>query len=293
MNSDRKIIFALAIPAVLQTIVRSLFVIIDAFWVGKLGSKELAAITVATFLVWGILALGEMVAVGTNSLVAQRTGANDIGMAKKISSLNILNTLFFSIFLGLAIIPILPLMYWFMNLQQPEILLANKYLITLLIGLPCITLLSTSSAIFRGYGDTKTPFYMFVFAVVLNIFLAPLFIFGINGFLKFGMTGAAFSTLISFLTAFIISFIILQKRNLIEKLRNLKAGWKIFLETIKIGVPVAINGVAFSLIYVFVARFVSDYGTVGFAALGIGHRSESIAFQMCVGFSLAATIMVG
>ena len=170
MNSDRKIIFALAIPAVLLTIVRSLFVILDAFWVGKLGCKELAAITVATFLVWGILALGEMVAVGTNSLVAQRTGAKDVTMAKKISSLNILNTLFFSIFLGLAIIPILPLMYWFMNLQQPEILLANKYLITLLIGLPCITLLSTSSAIFRGYGDTKTPFYMFVFAVVLNIF---------------------------------------------------------------------------------------------------------------------------
>lgn len=47
------------------------------------------------------------------------------------------------------------------------------------------------------------------------------------------------------------------------------------------------------MIYVFVSRFVSDYGTTGLAALGIGHRSESIAYQICVGFSLAATILVG
>lgn len=293
MGTDRKIIFALAIPAVLQTVVRSLFVIIDAYWVGKLGSRELAAITVATFLVWGILALGEIIAVGTNTIVAQRIGAKDTDTAKKVSSINLVNTFFHSVSIGILVIPVLPLLYWFMNLTQEEILLANKYLVTLLIGLPCITLLSTSSAIFRGYGDTKTPFYMFVFAVVLNIFLAPLFIFGINGFLQFGLTGAAISTLVSFLTAFIISYILLRKRNLITSIFKYKFNFNILKETIRIGIPVAINGVAFSLIYVFVARFVADYGTVGFAALGIGHRSESLAFQICVGFSLASTILVG
>lgn len=320
MDTDRKIIFSLAIPAVLQTVVRSLFVIIDAFWVGKLGSKELAAITVATFLVWGIIALGEIIAVGTNTLVAQRIGARDNEMAKHISSLNLVNTFFHSIIIALIIIPVLPLLYWFMNLAPEEISLANNYLITLLIGLPCITLLSTSSAIFRSYGDTKTPFYMFVLAVVLNIFLAPLFIFGLNGYLQFGLTGAAFSTLISFLMAFVISYYLLRKRGMVDgiyfkkiNVDNIKArsliktfgddnkrktfndfsNWKILKETIKIGIPVAINGVAFSLIYVFVARFVADYGTVGFAALGIGHRSESLAFQIGVGFSFATTVLVG
>ena len=47
------------------------------------------------------------------------------------------------------------------------------------------------------------------------------------------------------------------------------------------------------MIYVFVARFVTEYGDVGLAAMGIGHRSESLAYQMSVGFSLAATILVG
>jgi len=176
LNSDRKIIFALAIPAVLQTIVRSLFVIIDAFWVGKLGSKELAAITVATFLVWGILALGEMVAVGTNSSLHKGQAQMISAWRKKISSLNILNTLFFSIFLGLAIIPILPLMYWFMNLQQPEFYLQINTLY--FINRSALHNASFNfECDFQGYGDTKTPFICLFFAVVLNIFLAPLFIF--------------------------------------------------------------------------------------------------------------------
>ena len=84
MSSDRKIILSLAIPAVMQTVVRSLFVIIDAFWAGKLGSNELAGLTIATFVVWGILAFGELIATGTNSLVAQATGAGDFKLAKNI-----------------------------------------------------------------------------------------------------------------------------------------------------------------------------------------------------------------
>ena len=81
--SDRKVILNLAIPAVLQTVVRSLFVIVDAFWVGKLGHLPLAALTTATILIWGFLALGEMIATGTNSLIAQSSGAKNFELEKR------------------------------------------------------------------------------------------------------------------------------------------------------------------------------------------------------------------
>lgn len=291
--SDRKLILSLAIPAVLQTVVRSLFAIVDAFWVGKMGSVELAAITVATFLVWGILALGEMIATGTNSLIAQSTGAKNHALSKEIASLNIINTLFHTISLSLVLIPLLPLFFYITNLNPEQASLASEYLVTLLIGFPCITLLSTVSAIFRGIGDTKTPFYLLVFAIVLNIFLAPLFIFGINGFLEYGLSGAALSSLVSYFISFVIGYRILRKKDLISKINHYKFDFKILKETLKIGMPVALNGIAFSMIYIFVSRFVADYGTVGFASLGIGHRSESLAFQITVGFALASTILVG
>lgn len=291
--SDRKLILSLAIPAVLQTVVKSLFAIVDAFWVGKMGSVELAAITVATFLVWGILALGEMIATGTNSLIAQTTGAKNPELSKNIASTNIVNTFFHTVSIAIVLIPMLPLFFFITNLNPEQAKLAGEYLVTLLIGFPCITLLSTVSAIFRGYGDTKTPFYLLVLAILLNVFLAPLFIFGINGFLSYGLAGAAFSSLISYFISFIIGYRILRKRDLIGKITHYKFRFDILKETLRIGLPVSLNGIAFSMIYIFVSRFVADFGTVGFASLGIGHRSESLAYQVTVGFGLASTILVG
>lgn len=291
--SDRRLILSLAIPAVLQTVIKSLFAIVDAFWVGKMGSIELASITAATFMVWGIIALGEIIATGTNSLIAHSTGAENHKLSKDIASLNIVNTFFHTVIIAIVLIPVLPLFYYIMNLSPEQSKLASEYLVTLLIGFPCITLLSTVSAIFRGYGDTKTPFYLLILAIVLNIFLAPLFIFGVNGHFAYGMPGAATSSLVSYFISFIIGYRLLRKRDLISKINHYKFDLKILKETLRIGLPVAINGIAFSLIYIFVSRFVADYGTVGFASLGIGHRSESISYQITVGFGLASTILVG
>ena len=292
-KSDNKIIFALAIPAVLQTLVRSSFSLIDAYWVGKMGSIELASLTVSYFIVWGAYALGEMISTGTNSLVAQSVGAEDKPLSKKISTLNIVNSFIFSLLLGLMMIPLLQYFYLLINLNPEQSELAGNYLVTFLIGLPCMTLLSTVSSIFRGYGDTKTPFYLLLIAVGLNIFLTPILIFGVNRHLILGLRGAALSTLISYFLVFFIGYVILRKRELIHSILKFRFDKLIIFETLKIGFPISMNGVGFSIIYIFIARFVADYGTTGLAALGIGHRSEAISYHICIGFSLAATILVG
>lgn len=291
--SDNKLILLIAGPAVLQTVVKSSFTLIDTYWVGKLGSPELAAITVANFLIWGSLALGEMIATGTNSLVAQAKGAEEEETGRQISTTNLLNTLFMTILISLCIIPTLPFLYDIININAQERVFTDEYLITFLIGMPCVTLLSTTTAIFRGNGDTKTPFYLLTTAVSLNFVMAPLLIFGIGGVLQYGITGAALSTLVSYSIAFIIGYYLLRKRNLIKRIRDYELSKKIIKHTLKIGLPVSLNGLAFSLIYVFISRFVADYGTTGLAAMGIGHRSEAIAYQISVGLSLAATILVG
>jgi putative MATE family efflux protein len=291
--SDRKIILLLAIPAVLQTLVRSSFAIIDAYWVGKLGSIQLAALTISYFFVWASISLGEMISTGTNSLVAQSVGAGNYELAKKISTVNIVNTFVHSFVLGLLIIPLIPVLFIIINITPEESVYAYDYLIPFLLGMPCVTLLATVGSIFRGYGDTKTPFYLLIVSVGLNMFLTPALIFGIKGHFVWGLKGAAIATLITYFAGFLTGFILLKKRKLIGSIFKYKFEKLISFETIKIGFPISLNGVAFSLIYIFVARFVAEYGATGLASLGIGHRSESIAYQVTVGFSLAATILVG
>lgn len=292
--SDRKLIISLAIPAVLQTVVRSLFVIVDAFWVGKIDSLNLAALTIATFVVWGVLALGEVISTATNTLVAQKVGAQDFVSAKTIASQNLINTIVFSFILGICLVPLLPLLFKIMKVSPDQAGLASEYLTVLLLGLPCVISLLTVASIFRGYGDTKIPFYLLSLAIVLNFILAPLLIFGIEGlFNGYGIVGAAVSTLVSFVFAAVVGYKILLKKNLIFSFLLYKVNLPLIKETFRIGVPTAISGVAFSLIYILMSGYVADYGTVGFASLGIGHRSESLVFQITVGFSLASTILVG
>ena len=71
-----KQILKLAWPVLLQNLCRSLAIaVLDSFWIGKISSEHLAALTVGTFLSWGAYALGELVSIGTNSLIAQAVGA--------------------------------------------------------------------------------------------------------------------------------------------------------------------------------------------------------------------------
>ncbi|RPI15577.1 MAG: MATE family efflux transporter [Ignavibacteriae bacterium] len=296
-----KEIIRLAWPAVLQTVVRSSIPIIDSYWVGHLGSEQLAAITVGSFLSWGVFAIGSMLPVGTNSLIAQATGAKQPDTSRQIGAMNLIAALFFGLLIAAVIMPLLPVLYSLTNLDAPKSILANQYLFVLLLGFPSMLLFETGNSIFRGTGDTQTPFRLLVVAVIMKVTLTPLLIFGIDGNLQWGMSGASGSTIISYSITFFIGFYLLRKRSLIMPIKNklktvfkdITNNWKIIKQTIKIGIPISLEGLFFSMIYIFVSRFVSDFGTVGLAALGIGHRSEAVPYMVGEGFSVTASILVG
>jgi putative MATE family efflux protein len=115
------------------------------------------------------------------------------------------------------------------------------------------------------------------------------------------MTGASLGTMLAYACGFAAELILLKKYCLITSLkkkvdsiiRETKFNWQVTKETIKIGLPLSLEGLAFSFIYIFVSRYVADFGTTGLAALGIGHRSEAIPYQVGEAFAVTASIIVG
>jgi Na+-driven multidrug efflux pump len=90
----------------MQNLCRSLAIaILDSFWIGKISSEHLAALTVGTFLSWGAYALGELVSIGTNTLTSQAVGAKQEDSAKHIATLNLFNAVFAGIIIALIMIP--------------------------------------------------------------------------------------------------------------------------------------------------------------------------------------------
>jgi len=293
-----KQILKLAWPLLLQNLCRSLAIaVLDSFWIGKISSEHLAALTVGTFLSWGAYALGEMVSIGTNSLTAQAVGAKQTDSARHIATLNLVNALFAGIIIALIMLPLLPLLYHLIQLDAAKSGLANDFLLPVLLLLPCAILFETGSAIFRGHGNTKTPFRLLLMVFGLKALLSPALIFWAD----FGISGASFATMFSYGSVFIIELFLLKKHSHISGLKNkaqnifrdVKYNWKVTKETLRIGLPLSLEGLAFSFIYVLVSRFVADFGTVGLAALGIGHRSEAIPYQVGEAFAITASIIVG
>ena len=79
----------------------------------------------------------------------------------------------------------------------------------------------------------------------------------------------------------------------ISKLRFGEFDWRGLASICRVGLPTAVTGVVFSLIYVFVTRSATQFGTPALAALGIGHRVESWLYMIGVGFGAATAAIVG
>lgn len=295
-NLNKQIV-KLAWPVFLQNLARSLAIsILDSYWVGKLGSEHLAAIAVGTFMSWGAFALGELIPIGTNSLVSQAVGARQREAARHIATLNLFNSVLWGFVITLILLPLLPLLYSFTNLDTSKSVLVDSYLYPILYFLPSLILFETGSAVFRGHGNTQTPFKLLIIVFVLKVILTPVFIF----YFEMGLQGASLATMISYGTVYITMFILLLKRGLLlpyrrfgNFLKNISYNFRITTSTVRIGLPLSLEGLAFSFIYVFVSKYVADFGTVGLAALGIGHRSEAIPYQIGEAFAVTASIIVG
>lgn len=296
-NLNKQII-RLAWPVVLQNLGRSIAIaILDTFWIGKLGPEFLAAVTVGSFLSWGVFALAEMMPIGTNALVSQAVGAKETDTAKNIGSLNLFNAVLLGLLIAIVIYPLRPLLYNFTNISAIEAGYANLYFLPILILLPSIILFETGSAIFRGNGNTKTPFWLLIIVYGMKVILTPLLIFSF----KLGITGASLATMISYGLTFLLELFLLKRNNLIHPLRkkfldiihNIKYHLKVTFQSVKIGLPLSLEGLTFSFIYIFVTRYVADFGTIGLAALGIGHRSEAIPYQLGDALGITTSIIVG
>jgi Na+-driven multidrug efflux pump len=168
--------------------------------------------------------------------------------------------------------------------------LGTRYLGTYLLGAPLIFGYFAVDATFRAAGDTATPFRLLAGSVLVTLVADPVLIMGLGPFPRLGMAGAAIATVGTRSVAFALGVALLARRGMlrVDVLRVRPVA-----TVLRVGLPTAVTGVMFSLIYVFVAREATRFGTPALAALGIGHRVESWLYTIGVGFGAAAAAIVG
>ncbi len=290
-DSLRATIIRIALPAVASSLLMTLFSSVDAFWVGtKIGSDGLAAVSTSLFWIWAIVSLAEMVSVGLTAVAARRYGERRGDEASRLSG----DALVFSVILGIlvALLGTTQLHSLFAVMQTPESVttLGSTYLRTYLIGTPLIYGFFAVDAAFRASGDTRTPFILLLSSVAVTLVLDPALILGLGPFPKLGIAGAAIATISTCGAVFVMGTTIAMRRGL---LRVGPVRMESIVAVCRVGLPTALTGMTFSLIYVFLTRTTTQFGTPALAALGIGHRVESWLFMIGVGFGAATAAIVG
>ncbi len=284
----------LGFPVMIANLVQTLYNLVDAFWLGKVGKAALTAPTITFNVAFVLIAFSMGISVGGSTLVAQFTGAEREEDAAKAAGTTITLMIVLGITLGIigyvTAIPVLKLLHTPNDAFLPTL----HYMRMIFIGLPFMFAYMSFQGIVQGRGNTVTPMKIITFSLILNAILDPLMIFGI-GMPKMGVTGAAIATDLARVLAMFLGFRYLfsDKSEIRLKRNDLTINWKITNKIFKIGLPLSFGQMATSLGFTLLISIVNLFGSAVISAFGIGNRIISLLNMPAMGFSQAATVMVG
>lgn len=295
-GSLTKAILRLAIPAIGMNYMQALYNIIDTIWVGRLGAQALAGISTGGFILWGIFSLINIVSVGIGAVIARRIGEGDTRSAQEVAVQGLIFSVITSAVLGVFLLALREPLFAMMKTSPEVTRLGISYLTVLIYGILSIFASFVITAILQAAGDTYTPMRLMFWSLLLNAVLDPLLIFGWYGFPEMGIIGAAWATIISriFFVLWGLKFLIGGKGKIrLIRPDRFAVDWGLFGKVVRIGIPASVAGILFSLVYMFLTRYVSGFGDHCIAAMRIGHMVESINFFTGLGFASAAATLVG
>lgn len=284
----------LAWPAMASMMLVNIFNLVDAFWVGRLGTDALGGMTASAFVVWCLHAAAMLVGTGLNAVVARRVGQRRTDQAALAGGHGLVLATGLAVLLMALTLPLQDRLFEMLRLEPGLRNAASAYIRPILLGFPAVTWWYTVEAIFRGSGDTRTPMFVLGGTLLLNAVLDPVMIFGLGPVPALGIAGAAWATVIAHAVGVVWALALLCGRDVQPRLPGLGALSPALLMTlVRVGTPVAFNSFFFSMIYIFLTPIIAEFGGSAVAAVGVGHRVEGLTYFTCIGFATAASTLVG
>ncbi|MFC4359596.1 MATE family efflux transporter [Halobium salinum] len=286
----------LATPILAQQLVLVGQQVVDIFWVGRLGEDPVAAIGLLA-PVLGFLHVGTYVAyTGGQVVVSQRVGADDADGANRAAFQSLLVVLAVTLVASLSVVGLASV---FLDDVAPNAAVAEyafAYLVVIALGQVFPAMSDVFEGGFYGWGDSKTPLYINVFAILLNVVLDPFLIFGWWEFPRLGVQGAALATVLAYAAGFLVALgIALSGRHDLTLDREAVAfDPAVAREVLSVGLPKAGQEVARQFARLLLVAVVTVAGgAAGLAAYIVGARIATLAFVPAAAVGAAATSLVG
>lgn len=292
-RSLRKEIVRLALPIALQQFMTALVGACDAIMLGKLSQDAMSAVSLATQVTFVFNLFMFAFMAGENMFVAQYYGKGDYtGISQVFSLVTKICGCIAVVFLAGTLFFPEQLMRILTN-EETLIVLGSEYLRVIGISYVFSGIAQILLAIMKNCGAVNMSTLINGVMVILNIALNAVFIFGLSGFPKMGIKGAALATVLATVVQFLwsVGYVLCRIRAVKFSLRSCEK--KLFGRFWQKTVPLLINNLAWGIGFSMYSVIMGHLGTDAVAANGIANISKNLVVCFCLGLGNAGSIIVG
>ncbi|MBK8454882.1 MAG: MATE family efflux transporter [Thiofilum sp.] len=261
----------------------------DTFFVGQLGTDQLAAMgfTFPVVMVMNSLAFG--VGTGASSVIARAIGRQDTEWVKSYSTQAIIIALAIALVFAIVGLSTTDALFHWLGAPEPLLPLIHDYMDVWYWGSFLIVVPMVGNAGIRATGNTRLPSTIMIVVAVINLILDPIFIFGWFGMPRLELQGAALTTVVSYSIACLVSLYILKVK---LKVLTWDTEWsrlvKSWRDILAVGIPAAGTNLIAPLSSAVTTWLVAQQGTHAVAGYSVGSRIE--AFSLIVIMALSSII---
>lgn len=285
----------LAFPIMGTSFIQMAYNLTDMVWIGHLGSGAVAAVGAAGMFTWlfnGTIAMPKM---GGQVKVAHALGAHDEEAAYQYAKGDLQLGIILSILFGIISILLAGPLISFYKLGEADVIASAETYLRITGGLVIFNFLNQIfTGLMTALGSSFVTFRATTTGLIINIILDPLLIYGVGPIPKLGVAGAAIATVIAQLIVFVMYLrAVADEPVIFSRMRLLTRTASHYIRDImKLGFPIGMQSMLFSMISMTIARIVADYGAAAVAIQKVGAQIECIAWMTAEGFGSAVNSFV-
>lgn len=280
----------MTVPVMFGIFMMMLQAFADAYFLGFVGDRPLAAISFAFPILMVVTSVAIGLGAGTSSVVARAIGAHDDRRARRLATDSLI--LSFSITAIISFIGVLTIDPLFRLLGAPEDMMSmiEGYMLILYASTPFLVIGMVGMSSMRATGDTRLPSKLMMVAAVVNIALDPIFIFGFGPIPALGLNGAGYAAFLTRLGIFVATLYYMKHRTHLLSFRlpgfdEMKKSWA---DILHVGIPAAGTNAIIPAAMAIVTAMLASHGPEAVAGFGVASRIESM--MLVVFYALSAVI---
>ena len=290
-----KTLITLSLPIIAANLLQTGYQLVDAFWVGRLGSNAVAAVSISYPVNFLLISLSSGFGFAGAILVAQYAGAKNFKMVNHVAVQCLVIVALMSVVIsGIAYVISPNILHW---LGVEDIIFDDANFFQRIIFLSMVFNFGfiMFQSLLRGIGEVRIPLYINALSLGLNFILDPLFIYGYGPVPAYGVAGAAYSSMATLALSSFIGYYILFKgtTQLKISLKKFTFDFPLLKNAFKLGMPSSLEISAKAMSLIVLTGIAAKFGTDALAAYGVGARLISFVVILALGLMKGNATLVG